>query len=172
MASPAISQAVMSAVESAMAAQFNAKLAAACSDFGIASQSFSMTFTPAPDNGYFRAQYSLDDLRQYAETACWPICCLYSRGSVDENASFPATFSGFVEAGMSWFLRFSGFVQSDMETLPNAVESAIVSVFHGYFTGGVVLRQGSMRLERETPVFQSDCWYVGLHLAAEFDVTV
>ena len=172
MSVPSVSQAVLEAIQASLTASFNTQLSAACTAFSISGQSFTMTFTPGATNGYFRANYTLDDLRAYAETAHWPICCLFVRESTDENQSFPAVFAGVVEVGMSFFLRFIGFAQPDLESLENAVESTIIGIFHGYFTGGIVLRQASLRFERDAPIFQSDCWYVGLHVSAEFDVTV
>lgn len=169
-----VSQAVMSAVEGLLSASFNSTLSDACTAFGIPASAFSIDFG-APGTTYFRAWYTSQWLRDATALDSWPILCLFVKSATDEHQQVPCIFEGPVGLGLAFYLRTLGRAPADLQTLPNAIESAILTILNDRlaFAGtNINPRQASLLIERDEPAFSNDYWWQGIHFSCEFDITV
>ena len=152
---------------------FNATLSTACAAFGCSSQAFLINFT-TPGTTFFRAPYTFDDLLEKVALEQWPVLLLYTRTATDEHQQVGVSFNGPINLYVDVYLRFAGRAPSDMESLAESVESALITVLtaDGAFEGAASpSRQGSLVIERAGPEFYSDAWYMGVHFNSEFEVT-
>lgn len=159
---------VLSLFESAMAAGFNATLAANCAAAGISPQAFTINWTPG--QSYFRAGYTLQWLREVATHGLWPTVCMFIGTETDDHDQFPCNFKGPVTVEAAVFLRTEGAAVADLETLPACVSDTIKEIWNGVEGPGCI-RSGTLRIEREEPEYADGAWWQGVRASAEFDIT-
>lgn len=153
-------------IESALAGSFNGRLASACTEFGIAGQAFEIDFD-APGRNYYLADFDLDAIKQISANQ-WPSVTFNTPRCVDEHQQVGATFEGPVSIKLAFFYRFTDPTTADMQSLPEAVESVVLTLLYGIDT----LRQGSVTIEKDPPEFDKDGWYVVQTFEADYEVTV
>ena len=165
-----ITRAVRVEVETRLTANFNGLLATACTEFGIAAQAFTINWTPGTN--YWRAPYTLQQLREIVMLDDWPCLTLASRTAVDEHDQFGGTkFKGPVQIEIGVYLVFEPRNPADMESLVEAVESALIDGLNVAPWITMVPSQGTWSMEKGDPEWVEDRWYVPVVFRADIEVT-
>lgn len=171
-----ISRAARLEVKELLAASFNTLLAAACHEFDIANQAFTVDYEAGAN--LFEGAYRVDDLRQYVG-AHGPCQVLYTLNNTDEHGQTQCYFDGPVELHIDTHLRFPVAADSaappNTEPLCDAVEAAIARILGmpNAFIGAVSpAMQGSATFNRTEPERQVNDWFVSVLFSAQFHVTV
>lgn len=164
-----VSRPVRLAIKQEFAGQFNARIAQACTTFGV--DPFTIDFS-APGN-YYEGPVVLDFLLDYLQEnpAAIPAVCLFSEGPSSEGFTHPQQFSGVVNLGGAVFLRYT-LDTVDFESLVEAVEAAILGMLHESETdawGGATYRD-DVRFRFGDLVFENGQFYRAVQFQLSFQV--
>jgi hypothetical protein len=151
---------------------FNATLATICGSYGITP--FTINFAPKSKN-FFTGYYAPKDLVTTSNIS-FPLMCLYTIKSANNNQEKFHVFSGSVMIGLDTYIGFpSSAAPSDPETLVDAVEDTLYNLFNSPATQHLwtpVSYNGDVQVNRGVLTKQGPNWLQLVRSMMTFDINV
>lgn len=153
---------IRTALEAQLVSRFNTALATACNAMGV--DPFSIVWTPGTN--YWRAAFTIEDLRDKVSANKWPCITLATAAAAEQEEQSFITFDGSVTVALNIHYRWEDPAEADLETLPDAGEQAALECL--YAVPG--MRKATLSIERTPPEFFTDCWFVSQFFTSEYSV--
>ena len=148
---------------------FNAVMGSLCDTYNI--EPFTIDFGPASRN-FFQGWYGPTVLDETSNVK-YPVMCLYTVKSQNTNQEKFRLFSGSVMMGLDVYLTFrKSSAPQDTETLGDAVESTMYTVFDGDTAYGDVLYNGDLLIQKGPLQLGASNWIQLVSSKLTFDLNI
>lgn len=161
------------ALETLLAADYNDAFNAALVAFGYRGVIDYVDFV-RPGVNFFRADYTVEDLRDFVGLDKWPILCLSAAAVADnQDGSWPRDFDGRVTIRLTAHFRtLAERAPADLEIIPDAFEAAVLGILFDASNYNVNIHpeRGGLRIERVSPQRppDRDAWYQSVAMEIDF----
>jgi len=169
---------VRAALETLLATSYHTAFSAALVAFSYDGAAIPQIDFANPGTNYFRADYTIEDLRDYVGLDSWPILCLSTSALEDNpNGGWPRTLDGIVTLRLTGHFRtLVERAPADLEMIPDAFEAAVLGILmdRENYNANIHPERGGLRIERVPPQRppDRDAWFQTVAIEVDFLITL